>query len=84
MVTKEQGQFRKDLNALCSYAKGAQQYQNINEIVDTLKSRILERVEQLENTLALNRIIDEQLLNEIAEKKARLEIDTYDEEGNQD
>jgi len=84
MVTKEQAQFRKDLNALCSYAKGAQQYSDINSIVDSLKSNILHRVEQLENTLALGRIIDEQLLNEIADKKDRLLIDTYDEEGNQD
>ncbi len=83
-MTKEQGQFRKDLNALCSYAKGAQQYANINDIVDTLKSSILHRVEQLENTLALNRIIDGHLLNEISEKMNRVEIDTYDEEGNQD
>ncbi len=83
-MTKEQGQVRKDLHTLCTFAKSATQYRDIEDTVDNLKGSILHRIEQLENTLALGKIIDEQLLNEIAAKKDRLVIDTYDEEGNQD
>ena len=84
MSSKEQKQVRKDLYTLCSYAKGAQQYSNINDIVDNLRDNILHRVEQLENTLALNRLVDERLIEDVKKKASRLEIDTYDEEGNQD
>lgn len=84
MTTKEQGQVRKDLQTLCTFAKTAKQYRDIEITVDNLRDSILHRIEQMENTLALGRIIDEQLLEEIANKKDRLEIDTYDEEGNQD
>jgi len=83
-MTKEQALVRKDLAALCSYAKGAQQYSNISDVVDNLKSKIIHRIEQMENTLALNRIVFDHIIDEIVEKKEKLVIDTYDEEGNQD
>ena len=83
-MSKEQNQVRKELYTLCSYARCATQYREINAIVDNIRDSILHRVEQMENTLALNRIIDENLLEEIAKKKDRLVIDTYDEEGKQD
>jgi uncharacterized protein YfbU (UPF0304 family) len=83
-MTKEQALVRKDLAALCSYAKGAQQYSNINVVVDNLKGSILHRIEQMENTLALNMIVLNRMVGEIKEEEARLVIDTYDEEGNQD
>lgn len=77
-------ELRDDLSLLCSYAKSATQKQDVKDAVDILKNNILHHVEQLENTLALNRIIDERLLEEIKAKTERLLIDTYDEEGNQD
>ena len=83
-MTKEQALVRKDLAALCSYARGAQQYSNISDIVDNLKGNILHRIEQMENVLALNKIVFERLIGEMKEENARLVIDTYDEEGNQD
>ena len=83
-MSKEQNQVRKELYTLCSYARSATQYREINTIVDNIRDSILHRVEQMENTLALGRIVDEQLLDEIAKKQDRLIIDTYDEEGKQD
>jgi len=84
MVTKEQALVRKDLAALCSYARKAQQYTNIDDIVDNLKSSILHRIEQMENTLALNMIVLNRMVGDLKEETDRLVIDTYDEEGNQD
>lgn len=84
MSSKEQKQVRKDLYTLCSYAKGAQQYSNINDIVDNLRDSILHRVEQMENTLALNMIVLNRMVGEIKDEEDRLVIDTYDEEGKQD
>lgn len=83
-MTKEQALVRKDLAALCSYARGAQQYSNISEVVNILRDSILHRIEQMENTLALNRIVLEQMIDDIKKDADRLVIDTYDEEGNQD
>lgn len=85
MVSKQQAQIRKDLNALCSYAKSAGQYRDINTIVDNLKHNILHRVEQMENTLAINKIVLDGLIGEMKDHAdTKLVIDTYDEEGNQD
>ncbi len=83
-MSKEQDQVRKDLAALCSYAKGAQQYSNISDVVDNLKGSILHRIEQMENTLALNMIVLNRMVGDLKEEENRLVIDTYDEEGNQD
>ena len=83
-MSKEQNQVRKELYTLCSYARCATQYREINTIVDNIRDSILHRIEQLENTLALSNIIDEQLLEEINKRMDRTTIDTYDEEGNQD
>lgn len=83
-MTKEQALVRKDLAALCSYAKGAKQYSNISDVVDNLKGSILHRIEQMENTLALNMIVLNRMVGDLKEETDRLVIDTYDEEGNQD
>ncbi len=84
MSSRQQDLLRKELFALCSYARCSTQVRDINLVVDNLRDSIMHRVEQLENTLALNRIVDERLLGEIKEKIDRVAIDTYDEEGNQD
>jgi hypothetical protein len=85
VTSKEQAQVRKDLKALCSYAKSAAQYQEIEAIVDTLEGNILHRIEQMENTLALNKIVLDGLIGEMKDHAGtRLVIDTYDEEGKQD
>ena len=83
-MTKEQAQVRKNLAALCTYAKGAQQYRDIDTIVDNIEHSIIHRIEQMENTLALNMIVLDRIVGEIKEEEDRLVIDTYDEEGNQD
>jgi hypothetical protein len=84
IVSKQSKQLRKDLHTLCSYAKSTTQHTDIDSRVDSLKSNILHRLERMENTLALNRIMDERLVEDIKYKATKLVIDTYDEEGNQD
>jgi DNA transposition AAA+ family ATPase len=73
---------RKDLDVLCTYAKKATQYREINRIVDNLKHNILVYIDELEDMGYEE--LDTLLEEANGPTKATFEFDTYDEEGNQD